>query len=117
MNAENIREYCLNKNEVSESFPFNDTALVFKVNNKMFLLLDLKAELRISLKCDPEKAVELREHYSSVISGYHFNSKHWNTVYVDGSIAERLILQWIDDSYRLVINKMPLKDRKRLLGN
>jgi predicted DNA-binding protein (MmcQ/YjbR family) len=116
MNVENIREYCLKKPEVTESLPFNNTALVFKVNGKMFALLDLEEELRINLKCDPMKAIDLREHYPAVVPGYHMNKRLWNTIYIDGTIEEHLICQWIDDSYRLVIEKMPLFDRRRLLS-
>ena len=117
MHAEDIRHYCLKKAEVTESLPFNDTALVFKVNNKMFMILDLESELRISLKCDPDDAIELRERFNSVIPGYHLNKKLWNTIYIDGSIDDELIYKWIDDSYRLIIEKMPMKDRVRLLGS
>lgn len=113
MNAEIIREYCLKKKEVTEGFPFNETALVFKVCGKMFALLDLEASLRISLKCNPEKAIELRERYSSVIPGYHFNKKHWNTIYIDGSVNEKLLFEWIDHSYNLVVSKLPKQDRLR----
>lgn len=113
MNVENIREYCLDKLEVTESFPFNDTALVFKVCDKMFALLSLDEPLSISLKCDPEKAIDLREHHSSVIPGYHFNKKHWNTIYIDGLLEDDLIREWIDHSYELVVNKLPKKDRIR----
>jgi predicted DNA-binding protein (MmcQ/YjbR family) len=116
MNAELIREYCLKKKEVTESFPFNDTALVFKVHGKMFLLLSLETSLSLSLKCDPEKAINLRERYSSVIPGYHFNKKHWNTIYIDGSIDEKLIFDWIDHSYELVIRKFPKSIRELLEG-
>ena len=79
MNIEEIRLYCLSKNGVSESFPFNDTALVFKVMGKMFALLNISGNLILNLKCDPEKAISLREHYDSVIPGYHMSKKHWNT--------------------------------------
>lgn len=115
MNAETIREYCLAKKEVKESFPFNDTALVFKVSGKMFALVNLDGPLSISLKCEPGKAIELRERYSSVTPGYHFNKKHWNSVYIDGSIEDKLIIEWIDHSYLQVVNKLPAKDRLRIL--
>lgn len=115
MNAETIREYCLKKKEVTESFPFNDTALVFKVCGKMFALLDLESSLRVSLKCDPEKAIELRERFNSVIPGYHFNKKHWNTINVDGAVEDNLIYRWIDHSYQLVVEKLPKKDRSRFI--
>ena len=116
MNTEEIRSYCLKKREVTESLPFNDTALVFKVNDKMFALLDLESDLRISLKCDPDTAINLRERHNSVIPGYHMNKRLWNTIYIDGSIDEKLIYQWIDDSYKLVIEKMPKRDKQRLLS-
>lgn len=116
MHAEDIRAYCLLKREVSESFPFDNETLVFKVNNKMFALVSLEGPLRISLKCDPEKALELREKFPAVTPGYHLNKKMWNTVYFDETIDDRLIMEWIDDSYRLVIESMTRKDRERLLG-
>ncbi|UCH13703.1 MAG: MmcQ/YjbR family DNA-binding protein [Bacteroidales bacterium] len=108
MNNEEIREYCLSKPAVTESLPFNDTALVFKVMDKMFALLDLSEESRgISLKCDPEMAIELREHHPEVTPAYHFNKKHWNTVVIDGTIRDKLIYSWIDHSYNLVVQKLP----------
>ena len=103
MNIEEIREYCMSKPGVTESFPFNDTALVFKAAGKMFALLDLSEESRgISLKCDPVRALELREQYPGVIPAWHFNKKHWNTVIIDGSVPDKEILAWIDHSYELV---------------
>ncbi len=103
MNFEEIREYCISKPGVTEGFPFNDTALVFKVAGKMFALLDLSEEARgITLKCDPELAIELRERYPVVTPAWHFNKKHWNTVVCDGSVPDREILGWIDHSYSLV---------------
>jgi predicted DNA-binding protein (MmcQ/YjbR family) len=116
MNAEEIRNYCLKKKEVTESLPFNDTALVFKVSGKMFALLNLVGALQLSLKCNPEKAIDLREHYPSVTPGYHMNKRLWNTVNIDATIDDSLIYQWIDESYHLVIAKMPLRDKKRLLS-
>ncbi len=114
MNAEEIRNYCIAKKQVTESFPFNETALVFKVAEKMFALLDLEADLRISLKCDPQKALELRESYPAIQSGYHMNKKHWNTIYVDGSIDRNLVITMIDHSYNLVVSKLPAKIRNEL---
>jgi predicted DNA-binding protein (MmcQ/YjbR family) len=108
MNNEEIREYCLSKPGVTESLPFNDTALVFKVMDKMFALLDLSEDSRgITLKCDPELAIELREQYPEVTPAYHFNKKHWNTVVIDGTIRDKLIFNWIDNSYDLVVKKLP----------
>jgi predicted DNA-binding protein (MmcQ/YjbR family) len=117
MNAEDIREYCLMMKEVTEGFPFDNETLVFKVNNKMFALMSLDGPLRISLKCDPDKALELRERFTSVIPGYHMNKKLWNTVYIDGAVENDLIREWISDSYRLVVDSMPKKDRLRILGS
>lgn len=115
MNIEDLREYCLKKKEVTESFPFDDTTLVFKVKNKIFALTDIEKPLIINLKCDPEEAIELRERYTAVKPGYHMNKKLWNTIDIDGSIDEELILKWIDDSYRLIVEKLPKKDRETLL--
>ena len=106
MNIEEIREYCLRNPDVTEGFPFNDTALVFKVAGKMFALLDLSEESRgITLKCDPELAIELREQYPEVTPAWHFNKKHWNTVQLDGSIPDKEVFSWIDHSYNLVIGR------------
>ena len=103
MNVEEIREYCIVKPGVTESLPFNDTALVFKVAGKMFALLDLSDDSRgITLKCDPALAIELREKYSAVTPAWHFNKKHWNTVYIDGSVPDKEVFSWIDHSYDLV---------------
>lgn len=106
MNVEEIRKYCIVKPGVTESLPFNDTALVFKVAGKMFALLDLSDDSRgITLKCDPALAIEVREKYSAVTPAWHFNKKHWNTVYIDGSIPDKEVFSWIDNSYDLVLNK------------
>ncbi|QKG78945.1 MmcQ/YjbR family DNA-binding protein [Tenuifilum thalassicum] len=104
MNIEILRDYCISKPDVTEGFPFGEDTLVFKVKGKIFALANLKGELSINLKCDPELAIELRERYSSVIPGYHMNKKHWNTVIIDGSISDDLLLEWIDHSYELVSN-------------
>ncbi len=115
MNIESFREYCLRKKGVEESFPFDETTLVFKVSNKMFALTDLEGKFSINLKCDPEKAIELRERHPSVIPGYHMNKRHWNTILIDGSIEDERIFGWIDDSYNLVVESLPKKDKALLL--
>jgi predicted DNA-binding protein (MmcQ/YjbR family) len=113
--VEDIRNYCLSKVGVHESFPFNDTALVFKVGDKMFALLDLSDENRgISIKCDPELALELREQYSEVTPAYHFNKKHWNTVDLSGNVNKELLTRWIDYSYELAFGKLTKKMRREL---
>lgn len=114
MNIEDIRTYCLSKKGVSEEFPFGENALVYKVMGKMFLLSDLSSELSINVKCDPQKAMELREQYPCVIPGYHMNKKHWNTIRVDGSVSDRLIREWIDHSYAKVLEKLPGKLREQI---
>lgn len=105
MNIEQIREYCLRKKGVTEEFPFDEETLVFKVAGKIFLLASLDSiPLQINLKCNPEKAIELREEFESVQPGYHMNKKHWNTIIINGSIPSKKIIKWIDDSYNLVVS-------------
>jgi predicted DNA-binding protein (MmcQ/YjbR family) len=115
MNIEVYRNYCLNKKGVTESFPFGDKVLVHKVIGKMFALTDIDEFVSINLKCDPILAIEYRETYAGVTPGYHMNKKLWNTVAVDGSIPDNLIYQWIDDSYNLVVARLPLAAQKELL--
>lgn len=118
MNIEEIREYCLAKAGVTEGFPFNDTALVFKVAGKMFALLDLSEDSRgISLKCDPELAIELREQHPEVTTAWHFNKQHWNGVNLGGSISQELLKKWIDHSYEIVFLTLKKKDREGLSGD
>ena len=104
-----LREHCLAKKEVSESFPFDENTLVFKVYDKMFALISLEREpLQMNLKCEPEKAIELREEYYQVIPGYHSNKKHWNTIVLE-NISIEVVKKWIDHSYDLVWQKLPKK--------
>ena len=106
MNIETIRDYCLSKPGAEETLPFGPDVIVFKVNNKSFLLLPLdKEQLQFNVKCDPDLALELREQYSCVLPGWHMNKKHWNTIVVDGSAPSKLMLEWIDHSYDLVNKK------------
>lgn len=114
MNTEDIRDYCLSKPGAEETLPFGPDTLVYKVNNKIFLLMGLdSAPLRFNVKCDPDKALELREEYPCVLPGYHMNKKHWNTIVIDGSVSNKLLKEWIDDSYTLVAKKAsPAKKKK-----
>lgn len=105
MNIEILREYCISKRNVTEGFPFGDDTLVFKTEGRIFALVNLEGELSVNLKCDPVLAIELRERYSSVVPGYHMNKKHWNTVYIDGSVPDKEVFSWIDHSYDLVFKK------------
>ncbi|MBL4653235.1 MAG: MmcQ/YjbR family DNA-binding protein [Flavobacteriales bacterium] len=115
MNVEQFRDYCLSKHFVTEDLPFNKTTLVFKVLGKMFALTGLDADdFRINLKCDPERAVILREEHPSIMPGYHMNKQHWNTVIVDGSFSQKLLLELIDHSYELVLKSLPKSVRKEL---
>jgi len=104
MNIESLRDYVMNKPSVTESFPFGDSVIVFKVKDKIFLLVPLDSTpLQFNVKCDPEKAIELRENYTaSVLPGFHMNKKHWNTVIVNGTLSNRELLAMVDDSYQLV---------------
>lgn len=116
MDIEQLRNYCLSKKGVTESLPFDQDTLVFKVLDKMFALTDLAEErLRVNLKCDPAYAMELREQYPDAVRpGYHMNKKHWNTVYFDSGLPDDFLLGLIDHSYDCVVKKMKKADRKAL---
>jgi predicted DNA-binding protein (MmcQ/YjbR family) len=117
MNVEELRAYCLNKKGVTESTPFDDVTLVFKVMNKMFALIPLDNDLlSISLKCDPEKAIQLREQYPQVTPAWHFNKNHWNSVLVDGTVEVDNIKEWVDHSYNLVVSGLTKKLKEDLKG-
>ena len=117
MNIEQIQKYSQKKKAVTEEFPFDEEALVFKVAGKIFLLASLESiPLQINLKCDPEKAIELREEFETVQPGYHMNKKHWNTIIIDGTVPTRNLFEWIDDSYSLVIVGLT-KSKRKLLEN
>ena len=113
MNIEALREYVLLKPFVTEGFPFGETTLVFKTNEKMFLLIPLDAgQLQFNVKCDPDKAIELREEYPDcVLPGFHMNKKHWNTVIANGTLSGKQLFQMIDDSYNLIAKKNPSKSK------
>ena len=114
MNIETIREYCLSKPGAEETLPFGPDTLVYKVGGKAFLLMGMdNVELSFNVKCDPARAIELREQYPCVIPGYHMNKKHWNTIIVDGSVSRKPLEEWIDHSYELVVNSLPKKLRNQ----
>ncbi len=114
MDIEKYRTYCLDKKGVTEEFPFDANILVFKVIGKIFALTDVTTFSSINLKCDPAEAVELRETHEAVIPGYHMNKKHWNTVLMDNSLPDKLILSWIDKSYELVASSLSKRDKLAL---
>ncbi len=111
MNIEEIRVYCLAKKGTTEEFPFDEVTLVFKVMGKMYALTTLDNELSLNLKCDPERAIELREINDAILPGYHMNKKHWNTVIVDG-VKNDLLLELIDHSYDLVVSGLTKKQKE-----
>jgi len=111
MNIESLRDYCLLKQGATESFPFGDDTLVFKLENKIFLLCRLTNPDRFNVKCDPEKAITLREEYEEVQPGYHMNKTHWNTVYMNGKLSENQLKELIDHSYDLIWKSLPLNKR------
>jgi len=116
MNYEELREYCLSLKGTTEHFPFDEVTLVIKVQEKMFALIPLdNPETQISLKCDPNRAIELREEYSSIVPAWHFNKKHWNTVMIDPSISQNLLHELINHSYELVVAGLPKKLREKLV--
>jgi predicted DNA-binding protein (MmcQ/YjbR family) len=115
MNLEEIREYCLSLKGTTESLPFDDVSLVLKVQGKMFALIPLdKAETQISLKCDPEKAIALREEFNAIVPAWHFNKKHWNTVLIQPQISHVFLCELITHSYELVVSRLPKKLREEL---
>ena len=117
MNIEELREYCISHKYTTEELPFGPDTLVFKVLGKAFLLTSMDSnDLQFNVKCNPEKAIELREHFTCVLPGYHMNKKHWNTIIADGSVSDKQLKEWITDSYNLVVMGLPLKERKRITG-
>ena len=119
MNIEQLRNYCLNKPLTTEGFPFDQNTLVFKVLNKMFVLAPLdrweKGEASITLKCDPDYTLTLREQYESIFAGPYVSNKHWNTVSIyKGELMPEFIFELIDHSYKMVVKAMPKKLREKL---
>lgn len=116
MTVEEIRDYCLAKNGVTESLPFNDETLVFKVGNKMFLLIPLeKQPAQFVVKADPEWSEELREAYPQVYGAWHMNKTHWNTVVCEG-LKQELLLKMIDHSYDLIFSSLTRKVREEIIN-
>ena len=114
MNVEELREYCLSKEHVEECFPFDEVTLVFKVMGKMFLLCGLEnVELRFNVKCDPDRAIELREQYpEAVLPGWHMSKTHWNTVKANYGLSDSQLKEFIDHSYALVVASLTKKQRE-----
>ena len=109
MNIETFRQLCLEKPGTTEGTPFGPDTLVFKVMGKLFALTDIHNFESVNLKCDPERAVELREEHEGIIPGYHMSKVHWNTVTTDGSLKDALFRELLDHSYELVVASLPKK--------
>jgi predicted DNA-binding protein (MmcQ/YjbR family) len=114
MNIEILRDFCISKKSVEETFPFGETTLVFKVCGKMFCLIGLDEPTSCNLKCDPERAIELRQKYNAVNPGFHMNKTHWNTITFNQDLPDKEIIELIEHSYNLVVQSLPKKLRESL---
>ncbi|MBK7105071.1 MAG: MmcQ/YjbR family DNA-binding protein [Ignavibacteriae bacterium] len=112
MELEKLREYCLNKNGSKEDFPFDEETLVFKVGSKMFCLVSMETPLKINLKCEPEDVINLIEENEEIMPGYHMNKKYWITINLDGKLSNKFVFNLIDNSYKLVYEKLPKKEKE-----
>jgi predicted DNA-binding protein (MmcQ/YjbR family) len=113
--AAELRRWCLARPGVTEEFPFDKTTSVFKVAGKMFALSSLRSRpLQVSVKCDPDLARQLRATYPAVTPGYHLNKQHWNTITLDGSVSDAMVRSMLEDSYDLVVAKLPRATRVKL---
>ena len=117
MDAPELRRWCLAQTGAVEDFPFGPESSVFKVAGKMFAISALdRTPLEVSVKCEPELAVQLRASYAAIRPGYHLNKRHWNTVTLDGSLPEQLLRDLVEDSYDLIVSALPERERKQLGG-
>ncbi len=115
MNIETLRDYCLDKPFAEEGFPFGPETLVFKVGGKLFLLVSLDStDFRFNIKCHPDRIEQLRADFDCVQPGFHQNKKHWNTIVPDGSVSNKQLQDWIDESYDLVFETLPKKIKEGL---
>lgn len=115
MNLEQFRNYCISKKAATEDLPFDETTLVFRVGNKIFAITSLeRLPFRVNLKCDPERAIELRERYECVTPGYHMNKKHWNSIEPNNDLPDDILKELIDHSYDLVFKSLKKSDREKI---
>ncbi|MEJ6598598.1 MAG: MmcQ/YjbR family DNA-binding protein [Crocinitomicaceae bacterium] len=114
MNVESFRDYCLSKHGATESFPFDQNTIAFKIGGKLFALAGIELFASINLKCDPERSLELRETYSGIKPGFHMNKKHWNTLTVESDVPNQLLFELIDHSLDLVYKSLTKKIRDGL---
>jgi predicted DNA-binding protein (MmcQ/YjbR family) len=118
MTRDQVLDLCASLRGAAEDYPFGDDVAVFKVEGKMFALVALAGEPgSVSLKCDPDVALELRARHEAVRPGYHLNRRHWNTVELDGTVEDAELGEMIDHSYELVVSRLPRNQRSRLLGH
>ena len=118
MNIEELREYCLSIKEATEYMPFEDEYLIFRVFDKWFAVIPLDdPELKITLKCHPSKAVELREKYQSVKPAWHFNKKYWNSIILNWDMNDETVKYWIRHSVEEVVQKLPKKTQNEYWEN
>ncbi len=120
MNIEQLRDYCIIKNGVTEELPFGPDTLVFKVAGKVFLLVGLNQvdKLSFNVKCDPEYAVQLREQYEATVTpGYHMNKKHWNTVFANRELSDAKLFELVDQSYDMIVKALPKRIREEITSN
>lgn len=115
MNIEGLRDFCLSKKGVTEGFPFDKKTLVFKVMNKMFALTNVDNFESVNLKCNPERAIELRENYQAINPGYHMSKVHWNTVFVNSDVDSKLLIELINHSFDLVVSKLTKAEKAQLI--
>lgn len=116
MNVESLREYCLSLPLVTESFPFDETTLVFKVEGRIFLFVGLeRVELMVNVKCDPDYALLLRDAYMEVSPGYHMNKKYWNTIHITPSLKDGFVKEWVLHSYCEVVKKFNRSQRENII--
>jgi len=115
MNLEEFRDYCLSKKLATEDTPFGIETIVFKVMNKLFALTSAdEIPSTANLKCDPERAIQLRNEYKSITPGYHMSKKHWNTIILESELDDRLIMELVDHSYELVVSGLPKSQQLEL---
>lgn len=116
MNIQQLYEFCLSKKGVTEHFPFDDDTLVFKVCGKIFALTSLKSfennNASLNLKCNPDRAVELRQEFEAIQPGYHMNKTHWNTIFLNKDVSDKIVLELVNHSYELIFNSLAKKDRE-----
>jgi hypothetical protein len=114
MNIELLLNHCMAKKGVEETFPFDEDTLVFKVMGKIFALISLSNPNQVNLKCNPEKAIDYRANFMAVFPAFHMNKSHWNTVQFNEDVSDSLILEMVNDSYHLVVAKLPKKLKSEL---